>query len=713
MRFLKNFKPWRRPKFWLKLSIIFLVLIVITAGGSAFYISSLDISKVQTPLAQPSYLYDQKDIQISQLSSSRIEPVSEQQIPLIMKRAIIAVEDRRFYEHQGIDLRSMARALSRDLRSSDFSEGGSTITQQLAKNLFLASDKTLTRKLKEAAYAIKIETVLNKDEILAAYLNQIYFGEGKWGIQNAAQLYFGKSAEKLTLEESALLAGLPKAPTIYSPLKNKQKSLERRNLVLSLMKEQNYITSADYEQAIVQPIVLKTGSPSDLSGQYAPYVDYVVEEAINHLGFTEEQILNGGLQIYTQMDTSVQKAAEDVYADSSFFPSGKADQIVQSGVVVIDHSTGGIKGLVGYRGERVYRGFNHATELVRLPGSAFKPLSVYGPALEKGYTPDSRVKDIPLNINGYSPTNYDNQYRGNITIQEAVRQSWNVPAVWLLNEIGVGSGVDFAKRSGIPLAKEDNGLSIALGGLSHGVSPLQMAQAYGAFSNLGVMNKAYAISKITTKEGYVLFQAQPDAVKVTTPSVAYMMTLLLEDVVTNGTGKNANLGRPTAGKTGSVELPPEQEFSGINKGEKDVWFVGYTPELTAAVWMGYDKTDADHYLTTAGGAEPAVVFREILSRALIAAPVVPFEIPQEYIEQNKLSNKIHKWYEENLKPKKSDKDKTIDEEPAKDKGKDKDIDDKDKGVDDKDKDSNDRDKDSNDRDKDGKGKDVDDKDKKR
>lgn len=189
-----------------------------------------------------------------------------------------------------------------------------------------------------------------------------------------------------------------------------------------------------------------------------------------------------------------------------------------------------------------------------------------------------------------------------------------------------------------------------------------MAQAYGVFSNLGVMNKAYAISKITTKEGTVLFQAQPDAVKVTTPSVAYKMTLLLEDVVTNGTGKNAKLDRPTAGKTGSVELPPGPEFSGISKGEKDVWFVGYTPELTAAVWMGYDKTDPDHYLTTAGGAEPAVVFREILSRALTSTPVVPFEIPEEYVAQNKLSNKI---------PKEHDKDQFIDEHADKGKGKDK------------------------------------------
>jgi len=658
---LKTFKPWKKPKFWSRLGIFSLAFIVLTVGGATLYIASLDISKLQTPLAQPSFLYDQKDTRISQLSSSRIEPVSGEQIPLIMKKALIAVEDRRFYDHKGVDLRSIARALFRDVKSGDYSEGGSTITQQLAKNLFLVSDKTISRKLKEAAYALKIETVLEKDEILVAYLNQIYLGEGKWGIQNATQLYFGKSVEKLTLEESALIAGLIKSPTNYSPLKNKQKSLDQRNMVLSLMKEQNYITSAEYEKAKIQPIVLRQGSTSDLSGKYAPYVDYVIEEAIKRIGFTEEQILNGGLHIYTQMDPSVQIAAEDVYKDDSFFPTGKPDQIVQSGVVVLDHKTGGIKGLVGYRGEGVYRGFNYATALVRQPGSAFKPLAVYGPALEKGYTPESKVEDKPLNINGYAPTNYDNQYRGSVTMQAAVRSSMNVPAVWLLHEIGIENGVDFAKRSGIPLEKEDHiQLKIALGGLTKGVSPLQMAQAYGLFANLGVMNTAYAISKITTNDGSVLFQAQPEAVQVTTPSVAYMMTLMLQDVVTNGTGKNAKLGRPTAGKTGSVELPPEPEFSGISKGEKDVWFIGYTPELTAAVWMGYDKTDANHYLTTAGGAEPAGVFREILSRALKSTPVVPFEIPQEYQkyidEQNKISNKLRKWYEDNLKQKDNEDD---------------------------------------------------------
>ncbi|KGK86523.1 penicillin-binding protein [Desulfosporosinus sp. HMP52] len=638
-------------KYWKRLGIVFLLFIIFLTGGITVYISSLDISKLQTPLARPSYLYDQNGNRISQLSSSRIEPVTGQQIPLVMKNAVIAVEDRRYYEHKGVDLRSIIRALYRDIISGDFSEGGSTITQQLAKNLFLASDKTLARKLNEAAYALKIEAVLDKDEILVAYLNQIYYGEGCYGLQNAAQLYFDKEVEDLSLPESALLAGLLKAPSIYSPLNSKEKSLERRNIVLALMKEQNYISLVEYQKALVQPIVIKKGSLKDLSGQYSPYVDYVIEEAINRIGFTEDQILKGGLKIYTQMDPLVQKAAEEVYEESHYFPKGTSDQLVQSGVVLLDHKTGGIRGLVGYRGARVYRGLNHAasSQFLRQPGSTLKPLAVYAPALEKGYNSDSTVEDHPLNINGYNPQNYDNQYRGYITMQEALRHSWNVPAVWLLNKIGIDSGVDFVQRCGITLDKEDHTLSLALGGLSQGVTPLQMAQAYGAFANHGVMNKAYAISKITTDEGTVLYLAQPEATQVTTPSVAYMMTLMLEDVVTNGTGENAKLSRPTAGKTGSVELPQTKEFADISKGVKDVWFVGYTPELTAAVWMGYDNTDHNHYLTTSGGSEPAVVFREILSRALESTPVVPFEIPEEYIEQNRLSNKLYKWFEEHFK----------------------------------------------------------------
>jgi len=633
--FIKSFKKfWRNPTLWGYLAFTVLFMFLLTAGGVAFWITSLDITKLESPLAQPTFIYDKDGNKVSRLSSSRILPVSIDKVPVPVREAIIAVEDRRFYEHQGVDIRALLRALTRDLQTGDFSEGGSTITQQLAKNLFLPSDKTLGRKIKEAGYAIKIELTLSKDQILEAYLNYIYFGEGRWGIQNAATFYFGKNVEELSLEEGAMLAGLLKAPSIYSPLTSMDKALERRNLALSLMKEQELISEFEYQKGIALPITLKKGLDGELSGKYAPYIDYVIEEAISRYGLTQGEILGSGLQIYTQMDQAVQIAAEDVYNDESFFPPDKPDQIIQSGIAIIDHSNGGIRGLVGYRGKSLFRQFNHATQLQRQPGSSLKPLSVYGPALEKGYTPYSKLYDGPLNINGYKPIDWDYQTRGYVTMQEAVQNSWNIPAVWLLNEIGLESGIEFVKRAGLMLGKEDHNLSIALGALTYGISPLQMAQAYSTFANLGVMNKAQAITKITTFNGEVLLETKPEAVKVTDPNTAFTMTLLLKNVVDNGTGKNAALNRPTAGKTGSVELPPTKEFEGVTKGVKDVWFVGYTPELTAAVWMGYDKTDREHYLTISGGSGPAVIFREVLSRALIGKPVVQFKIPSGYLFEN-------------------------------------------------------------------------------
>lgn len=627
---IRSTQFWKKPKFWKRFSLSFLALFLLFTSGFAIYVSSLDVSKLQSPLAQPTYIYDRYGNKVSELSSSKIDPVSIEKISKTMQEAIVATEDRRFNEHQGVDVWSIFRALVHDLRSGDFSEGGSTITQQLAKNMFLPSNKTLSRKFKEAAYAFKTELTLSKDQILEKYLNQIYFGEGRWGIQNAAQYYFGKNVEDLNLAESAMLAGLPKAPSLFNPIKDKEKALERRNVVLSLMKEQNYISETDYERARSSPITLRKKAIDTLSGKFEPYVNYVIDEAISRYGFTEDQLLTDGLQIYTEMDPKVQQAAEDVYHDNRYFPQGKPDQIVQSGMAIIDQHNGGIRGLVGNREQSVFRPFDHATQLKRPPGSSIKPLAVYGPALEKGYTPNSLLYDGPLNINGYSPKDYDYQNRGLVTMENAIQNSWNIPAVWLLNEIGLDAGMSFAQRAGLPLTKDDRTLSLALGGLSTGVSPLQMAQAYGAFANLGTMNKAFAIDKITSVNGYVLAQAKPESVQVTDPQNAYTMTRLLENVVNNGTGKNAFLGRPTAGKTGSVELPHTQEFSGIAKGVKDVWFVGYTPELTAAVWMGYDKTDRKHYLTISGGTGPAVVFHEVLARALRNTPVKEFEIPKGY-----------------------------------------------------------------------------------
>lgn len=632
-RSLKRPTFYKNPKFWRNLVILMLFVSLTGMGASAYWISTLDVSKLESPLAKPTYIYDQAGNKISELSSSRIEPISLDQVPEHTQKAIIATEDKRFYEHQGVDFRAILRALIKDLKTQDFSEGGSTISQQLAKNLFLTSDKTVSRKLKEAGYAIKIEATLSKDEILEAYLNQIYFGEGRWGIQEAARYYFGKNSEELNVEESALLAGILKGPSIYSPLKNKEVALDRRNLVLTMMADQGYITKKEATQAKAAPITLRTKPLDNLSGKYAPYVDYVIEEAINRFGFTEDQILTGGLQIHTQMDVKVQQAAETVYKDDQFFPKGKEDQKVQSGIAIIDQHTGAIRGLVGYRGESAFRQFNRASQLKRQPGSIVKPLMVYGPALEKGYRPDTLLFDGPLNLDGYSPKDWDNQTRGWVTMEEAIEQSWNIPAVWLFDQIGIETGKAFAQKAGIPLTKNDTHLSLALGGFSEGVSPLDMAQAYSSFANLGVMHTAHAITKITTADGYVYAEAKPESVQVTDAHNAYTMTLLLQNVVQKGTAPKAALGsRPVAGKTGSVELPPTKEFAGISKGQKDVWFVGYTPELTAAVWMGYDQTNREHYLTTSGGSGPAVVFHEVLTLALKDTPVKPFEAPEGYVK---------------------------------------------------------------------------------
>ncbi|MFC5451376.1 transglycosylase domain-containing protein [Paenibacillus aestuarii] len=609
--------------------IAVLVVTVIISAASYMYIRGLDVSKLNQPLPESTLVLDRNGKPASQLSSSKIEFVSLSQMPKALTDAVVAVEDRRFYEHSGIDLKSIVRAVVRDVVRGGYSEGASTITQQLARNLFLNADKTLGRKLREAAYAVKIDMTYSKDEILEMYLNSIYFGEGSWGVQGAAKTYFSKNVHDLSLSEAAVLAALPKAPSRYSPFQDEAQALERRNTVLQLMRDEGKITPQEYEKAKSANLgVVKGGKGNDLKGRFPAYVDAVINEAVEKYGFTEEQLLTGGLKITTELDPTVQQAVLDVYNDDSYFPAGKPDQLVQSGAVILDPRTGGIRALAGGRGDSVFRGFSHATQLRRQPGSTFKPIVVYGPALEKGYAPNSSLYDGPLNIDGYQPEDWDHQSRGQVTMQEALTSSWNVPAVWLLHEIGIDQGLQFAKSLGIPLPANDRQLGIALGGLSEGVSPLQMAQAFGAFADEGNLYPAHTIMKIETGDGHILIQASPKGTQVMKPDTAYTMTAMLQQVVAGGTGKNAAMNRPVAGKSGTTQLPDTAEFKGIDANSaKDAWFVGYTPELTAAVWVGYDHTDRNHYLTTSGGAVPAVLFREMMTRALAQAPVVAFHPP--------------------------------------------------------------------------------------
>ncbi|UJF35450.1 transglycosylase domain-containing protein [Paenibacillus hexagrammi] len=639
----------KSKRLWGYISGALLLIGVMAVGSAYWYIKNLDVSKLNQPLPAPTMLFDRNGHPASQLSASKIDPVPLSQMPKSLTDAVLAVEDKRFYEHSGVDLQAIGRAVVRDILQGGYTEGASTITQQLAKNMFLSTDKTLSRKLREAAYAIKIDMAYRKDEILETYLNSIYFGEGSWGVQGASTTYFGKNVKDLTLAESALLAALPKAPSRYSPQNNQEEAMERRNTVLALMRDQGKITEEAYQGAANEPItIVAEQTADDLKGKYPAYVDAVIQEAVDQYGFTEEQLLTGGLRITTELDPKVQQAVLDVYQDDQLFPQGDAKQLVQSGAVVLDQRSGGIRAVAGGRGNSVFRGFSHATQIQRQPGSSLKPIMVYGPALEKGYTPSSLLYDGPLNINGYQPEDWDHQSRGQVTMDEAVIRSWNVPPVWLLDQIGIDSGLQFSSKLGIDLPKEDRQLAAALGGLSQGVSPLQMAQAFSAFANQGALCGAHTIAKIATSNGQVLIEAKPQCKSVMQSATAAAMTSMLQHAVISGTGKNAAMNRPVAGKSGTTQLPDTKEFAGLDSNAaKDAWFAGYTPELTAAIWVGYDRTDRQHYLTTSGGAVPAVLFREIMTRSLAEVPIVPFDLSAYQPETPDVSQPEHDKPEKN------------------------------------------------------------------
>nr|WP_263328629.1 PBP1A family penicillin-binding protein [Neobacillus sp. Marseille-Q6967] len=626
------------------------------------FIWTTDVSKLEQPAPVPTIIYDQNGKIASKISNSKIEGVSIKQIPDEMINAVVSTEDQRFYKHDGINYVAIARAFFRNMISGDIVAGGSTVTQQLAKNAFLTHERTYTRKVKELIITKKIERSYEKDEIMERYLNQIYFGEGAWGIQRAAKIYFGKDVSELTLSESAMLAGLIKAPSVLSPYKNMEKSIERRDIVLSLMKEEGYISQSEVEKAKVQEIVLnndeKTGD--DYEGKYPYYVDYIIEEAMKKYGLTKNEILSGGLHIHTELNPTIQTATEEVYKNNQLFPESPSDQLLQSGAVFINPETGGIQALVGGRGEHTFLGFNHASQLVRQPGSTMKPLAVYTPALEQGYEVFDMLEDRPLNIDGYQPKNSDKQYRGQVTMYEAVIKSYNVPPVWLLNKIGLEIGTKSVERFGIPLQKEDHSLGIALGGMNEGTSPLLMAQAYSAFANNGTMVEAHSIQKIEDADGEIIGQWREKAAKVTEPEVAQKMTYMLKGVIEEGTGRNAKLnGYDVAGKTGSTQLP-----FGSGEGTKDHWFVGYTPDIVGAIWLGYDKTDEQHYLATSSSTTAPVIFKQVLSKSTSELSDKEFDLS---IIEKKYKEELKKRKEKEEEKKEKEEEKKKKEEEKKEK----------------------------------------------
>jgi penicillin-binding protein 2A len=627
---MEKLKPyWEKlVLFWKKkhLTQIFLLLILVIVLATIVYFGWLatraNVQSLKEGLSQPTVIYDRKEEIASNVATNRTQGVNMEELPEYVPHAVVAIEDERFYEHNGFDIKGIARAFFRNLFAGRITGGGSTLTQQLAKNALLSPEQTYTRKAEELFLAVKIEKVYKKDEILQMYLNQVYFGSGAWGIGNASKRYFNKSITDVTISEAALLAGLLQSPNYLDPTKNYDLAVKRRNVVLGKMKEHGMITTEEYTAAKEEEIKLNAGTGSVVERTYPYYVDAVLNEAISKYGLTQEEILTRGYRIYTELDQNLQTGLEKVYSNNALFPKGMGGEIVQSGSVLMDPASGGVLALVGGRGEHVFRGFNRATQLRAQPGSTIKPLAVYTPALEAGYTYTSELVDESTTFGDYKPENFSRTYQGKVPMYKALEESLNIPAVWLLNEMGIENGIEALERFGIPVEKEDHHLALALGGMNKGISPLQLANAFSAFANGGKRSDSHLITKIVGPTGNVIAEREAKTTKVTSKDVADDITSMLLNVVETGTGKKTQLPEvQLAGKTGSTQLP----YADIS-GTKDQWMVGYTANLVGAIWIGYDQTDRQHYLPSTSSGNVVPIFKEIMKASLPHLPKESFDV---------------------------------------------------------------------------------------
>lgn len=606
----KKRTPIRRALKWTA-AVALLVCTVFLLGGAVWVLglygmTELDAEKI-TSASQTLFVYDGEDTAIAGVHGSEDRTnVSLRDVPLYVRNAFIAVEDVRFYSHNGVDVRRIIGALIADIKSGNFDQGASTLTQQLIKLSHLTGEKTFTRKIKEAILAIQLEQKFTKDEILEMYLNYVYFGGGAYGIEAAAQRYFSKSASALTLAEGALLAGVVKSPSNYAPHLKPEASVTRRNLILDLMLQYDFISKEACEAAKAEKLVLNEKADDGYPHGY--YVETAMDEAKAILGIDQEQLLSGGYRIHTYLDTSLQQACEDIMADPALFPENAADgEQVEGAIVTVDPKTFGITAMVGGREYKVRRGLNRATDIKRQPGSAIKPILVYAPALENyGYTAASLLLDERTDFNGWSPKNFGDQYSGYVTMRQAIARSLNVPAVRLLSNIGVYSGKSFASRLGIVFDEKDTSLSLALGGFTYGVSPKTLCGAYAAFAAGGIYKTPACVRKITDSEGNVLYERVGASDRVMSEDTAFIMTSMLTSCITTGTGRRLNTGIPLAGKTGTTGLAE-------TNGNKDAWMVAYNSALVATVWMGFDSTDSAHSLPedATGGTYPAAILARV------------------------------------------------------------------------------------------------------
>jgi 1A family penicillin-binding protein len=560
--------------------------------------------------SETTYIYDIKGKELASLhGEANREVVKLNQISPDLKRAVLAMEDSHFYLHQGINPNSVGRALLMNWESNRVVEGGSTLTMQLVKNLFLKPERKFSRKVAEAVMAIRLEQIFTKDQILEMYLNQIYWGHNNYGVETAAQSYFGKSADKLNLSESAMMAGLIQSPEEYSPFVNLKVAKERQKIVLERMEKLGWISSEQAEAAGKQKIAL--GKNTSWQTSQLPYITEAVVAELNER-FGRDAVLKGGMRVQTTIETNFQKMAEETVARSHANVRYRGLYADQVSLAAVDPRTHFVKALVGGVNYKKSQ-FNRAIQARRQPGSAFKPFVFYTAFATGKYSPSSTVMDTPVSYRDgsgwYSPRNYGGGFSGAVTIRTALTQSLNVPAVKLGRAVGLDKVIETCRTLGIKSPMEPV-TSLPLGAI--GLTPLEMAGAYATFASNGWYSDTTIIVRVTDSTGNVLLDNTPKPRLVLDPWATASLNNVLQGVISGGTGKSAQIGRPAAGKTGTTSS------------ERDVWFVGYTPQLAAAVWIGNDNNRPIGGGATGGGFA-APIWRNFMLKALKDEPVQSFQ----------------------------------------------------------------------------------------
>jgi len=571
---------------------------------------------------------------LAELFAQKRDPVKLEAIPSYLKDALLATEDQRFYSHSGLDIKGIGRAIINDIRARRFVEGASTITQQLAKTLFLTPRRTLLRKLKEAFLALQLERRYTKDAILTLYLNQIYLGSGAYGVEAASQLYFGKPVNALNLSECALLAGLPQAPSRYSPRVNQSLALKRRNVVLKRMLSNKMIASALYEDTVRQPLkLIALARQSDLAPYFTAHIKQMLEKEIG-----AEQLYKGGLTVTTTLVYQEQKAAAQAVSEGlaaldarrrhenlqSHTPSStfQAESLPQAALIALDVKTGGIRAMIGGRNFK-QSPFNRATIAERQPGSAFKPL-VYALAIERGFAQNTLLTDAPVayKIAGkrkqWRPRNFSGAFKGAITLREALSASQNIPAVHLIEMLGVSSVATFAHQLGIRSHLRPY-LSLALGASE--IRLIDLTTAYAVFANQGQQTRPFGVIDVYDRDNRRLWHVKPEKKAVMSRAAAAVMTDMLAAVIREGTGRKARgIGRPIGGKTGTTNR------------YRDALFVGFSPTIAAGVWVGMDDhTTLGRHETGAKAALP--IWIQFMQAALDGKPYQHFDLPDDVVKK--------------------------------------------------------------------------------